>query len=159
VAGARTAERIQDRVGDRIVVDDVETDRAVAGAGVNGHRVRTGAGDARNRSAGDAGGGEREVAGVDAGNGLTERAGEVDAEGVGRRQAGARDRLNGRRGLVDRVRLAVGQRSVAGAGAAQWVAGEIGDRVVVDEVEIDDAVAAACVDADRRGRAADDDAG
>ena len=69
VAGARSAERIAGAVDDRVVVGEIESERAVAGAGAGGHGVAgAAAGDVRDCGAAEASGGEREVGAVHAGD-------------------------------------------------------------------------------------------
>src|SRR5439155_1135826 len=82
------------------------------------------------REGADAGGGEARAR-----VGGLELVADVVVVPVGR--VGARGRAvvgDRRRGLVDRVELA-GQVAVAGARAAELVAGGVDDRVVVDQVE------------------------
>ena len=87
--------------------------------------------------------------------GLAEDDGEVDRRRV-RRIGLARGLVDrdGRRRLVDDDRVAGREVAVARAGAAELVAGVVGDRVVVDQVEPERAVAGTGRDGDRVGRVA-----
>ena len=90
-----------DEVRDRAVVQDVEPQRPVAGAGAHGHRVDgTRAAQARDRRPAQPGGGQREVAEVHPGHGFREGDGVGRARGVRRAphrvRAGLLHRLAGR---------------------------------------------------------------
>src|SRR5439155_1452940 len=79
---------------------------------------------------------------------LAERHCVVHRGGVGRAGVGAGDALHGGGRLVDRVNLAGGEVAIAGAGAAEFVAGGGGGGIVVGQVEPERAVARAGVDGD-----------
>ena len=86
IAHAGSAERIAGGIDDRIVIDQVQSQRAVAGAGIDGHDVHiVRAEDAANRAAGDRSRGYQEKVGlVHARDILTERDSELNAGGIGR---------------------------------------------------------------------------
>ena len=57
IAGTRAAQRLVDRINNCVVIDQIQPDRAAAGAGVDGHRPgAAGAGNVGNRRRRDAGG-------------------------------------------------------------------------------------------------------
>ena len=136
VRGTRAADRIAGRVGDGVVVGEVEPERSVAGAGGRGDAVRCAAaceaGDAR---AGETALTDAEVALSDIQNRLGEGDVEDDAGGRCRRCALAVDRQHGRRCLVDRVAL------VAVARGGKRVARRVGDAGGGGEIQTQRSVA------------------
>src|SRR5207253_107596 len=93
VAGPGAAQLVTGRIGDGIVVHQVQTDGAVVAACANRYCVGGAAAcHIRDGSAADPAGRQAEVARVHAGNAFTERDGEIHAARVGRVAVGAIDR-------------------------------------------------------------------
>src|SRR5262249_11210948 len=127
-----------------------QAEGAVPGAGVDGDGVAAArAGHATDRGAAQAARGQGEVGAVHPGDCLREGDGVVDHPSIGRAGVSARDRLHRGSRLVDAVDLAGGEVTVAGAGAAELVAGGVGDAVVLGQVQPEGAVARAGVDRHR----------
>jgi len=90
--------------------------------------------------------GQEEIGFVNAGYVFVESDDELHRRRVGRTGVHAHDRLHGRRGLVNGVRLAAGEIAVVRAVAAQSNRGNTSDRVIVIDVQANGTVAGAGID-------------
>ena len=147
VAGTWATQRVADEIEDRVVVDQVESDRPVIGRR-GGHGVDARAtGHAGDRGGGEAAEHEVEVARVDAGDRLAERDRPGDRVGVRRAAGRAEDRDDRRRAGIDDPRVARREPDVANtvrradvegvrAGRQRRVARRAGARRVAEAVDL-----------------------
>ena len=134
LADQEADQEVAGQIDDRIVVDQIQLQRAIAIAGGHGYGVNVvGAGDFADHRAGQSVGHQIEIVDVHAGDRLAEGHDEGHHFSVDRAFAVALDGNDHRRGSIDGIELAL--ECFSRGGIVQQITGKVLDRVVVEQVQ------------------------